>query len=213
MVQAATDREVSEQLEQRTAELAIVNSVQNALVEQLDLQGVVEVVGEKIREIFAAQATYIALPDRQTNMIHLPYWREDNHRIVSGPLALGTGLTSIVIQSQQPLLLGTIEELEELGAVTVGEPSRSYLGVPLMSGNSAIGVLSLQSSKDHAFSDSHVRLLSTIAASMSVALENARLFAETRRLFAETDRRAAELATVNAVGQALISELDLDALI
>ena len=39
-----------------------------------------------------------------------------------------------------------------------------------------------------------VRLLQTIAASMGVALENARLFDETQRLLKETEQRAAELA-------------------
>ena len=49
----------------------------------------------------------------------------------------------------------------------------------------------------NAFSESDERLVSTLAASMGVALENARLFDETKRLLAETDQRAAELAIVN----------------
>ena len=46
----------------------------------------------------------------------------------------------------------------------------------------------------------------TLAGSLSVALENARLFEETRQ-------RAAELAIDQHVGQALAEQLDLDALI
>ncbi len=42
-----------------------------------------------------------------------------------------------------------------------------------------------------AFADPDVRLLETLAASMSVALENARLFGETQRLLKETERRSA----------------------
>ena len=42
-----------------------------------------------------------------------------------------------------------------------------------------------------------MRLLDTLAASLSVALENARLFDETKRLLAETNERAAELAIIN----------------
>jgi GAF domain-containing protein len=44
-----------------------------------------------------------------------------------------------------------------------------------------------------------VRLLETLANSMSVALENARLFDETQRLLKETEQRAAELAIINSV--------------
>ena len=44
---------------------------------------------------------------------------------------------------------------------------------------------------------------------MGVALENARLFDETQRLLKETEQRAAELAVINAVQQALAGELDI----
>ena len=47
--------------------------------------------------------------------------------------------------------------------------------------------------------NSDVRLLQTLANSMSVALENARLFDETQRLLKETEQRAAELAVINSI--------------
>lgn len=79
--------------------------------------------------------------------------------------------------------------------------------VPLLIGDRAIGLISLQNlDREHAFNDGDVRLLMTIGSSLSVALENARLFDETRR-------RAAELSIVNTVGQAFADQLDLDALI
>ena len=84
---------------------------------------------------------------------------------------------------------------------------RSALFVPLVVGGRATGVISLQNvDRTHAFSEDDQRLLTTLAGSLSVALENARLVHETRQ-------RVAELATVNSVGQALSSQLDLDALI
>ena len=51
-----------------------------------------------------------------------------------------------------------------------------------------------------------MRLLTTLASSLSVALDNARLVAETRQ-------RAAELSIVNELGQATASQLDLEKLI
>mgnify|MGYP003693861837 CR=1 FL=1 len=44
---------------------------------------------------------------------------------------------------------------------------------------------------------------------MGVALENARLFDETQRLFKESEQRAAELAIINSVQQALAAELNI----
>ena len=54
-----------------------------------------------------------------------------------------------------------------------------------------------------------MRLLHTLANAMSVALENARLFDETQRLLKETEQRAAELAIINSVQQALAAELNM----
>ncbi len=67
--------------------------------------------------------------------------------------------------------------------------------------------------REHAFSESDIRLLQTLANSMSVALENARLFDETQRLLKETEQRAAELAVINSVQEGMAAELDFQAII
>ena len=68
-----------------------------------------------------------------------------------------------------------------------------------------------RASGPHAFSEADQRLLGTLASSMGVALENARLFDETKRLLAETDQRAAELAIINEVGRPR-AELDIESM-
>ena len=57
-----------------------------------------------------------------------------------------------------------------------------------------------------------MRLLTTLASSLSVALENARLFDETQRLLTETNERAAELAIINSVQEGLAAKLDMQAM-
>src|SRR5206468_5711690 len=97
---------------------------------------------------------------------------------------------------------------EEVGQpfVLAGEPAKSVLFVPLVVGDRATGVISLQNlDREHAFSDADVRLLVTLAGSLSVALENARLFEETRQ-------RNAELALINAVQRGLAEKLDTQAM-
>ena len=46
--------------EQRTAELAVINSVQEGLAKELDMQGIYELVGDRLCELF---------PDTQTLVI------------------------------------------------------------------------------------------------------------------------------------------------
>src|SRR4029079_187074 len=71
------------------------------------------------------------------------------------------------------------------------------------------GILVENYEREHAFSESDIRLLSTVASSMGVALENARLFDETQRLVKESEQRAAELAIINGVQAALAAELNI----
>jgi len=80
--------------------------------------------------------------------------------------------------------------------------------VPIKAGEQVIGVVGLESIEAYAYSDADERVLSTLASSMGVALENARLFGETKRLLAEADQRAAELAVINEIGTALAKQLD-----
>ena len=92
-------------------------------------------------------------------------------------------------------------------------PTKSGVFVPLIIGDKVNSYISLQNMKtENAFSESDVRLLETLANSMSVALENARLFDETTRLLKETEQRTAELAVINSVQEGLARELDMQAI-
>ena len=63
--------------------------------------------------------------------------------------------------------------------------SRSWLGVPLISGDEVQGVLAIQSYQPAAFSDADGELLMLLASQVGVAIENARLFQQLRRTIAE----------------------------
>src|SRR5438270_120307 len=87
---------------------------------------------------------------------------------------------------------------------------KSFVMVPLIAGEQVRGMINLiNMERERAFGDSDVRLLQTLANSMSVALENARLFDETQRLLKETEQRNAELAIINSVQAALAAELNI----
>ena len=88
----------------------------------------------------------------------------------------------------------------------------SWIGVPIFSGERVMGVLAMESAEADAYDEADERLLTTVASSMGVALENARLFDETKRLLAETDARAKELAVVNEVQRGLAEQLDMQAM-
>jgi len=204
--------------EDRAAELAVINSIQNALASQLDFQSIVDVVGDKIESIFNSETIYVALLDEKTNLVHIPYYLEEGKRYVEEPFPLGEGFTGHVLTTKQPLVINEnlIARGEELGAQLSGSGSirKSWVGVPILVGDRAIGIINLQDAHhEHAFSDSDVNLLNTIASSMGVALENARLFDETQRLFKAEQERVAELQIINSIQQGLAAELDFQAIV
>ena len=89
--------------EQRNAELAVINSVQESLVAKMDMQGIYELVGEKISEIFDAQVIDIVTYDPKANLIEDRYAYEKGDRTLLGPREV-KGFRKHVIETRQLLL-------------------------------------------------------------------------------------------------------------
>jgi GAF domain-containing protein len=205
--------------EQRAAELQIINSVQEGLASKLEMQAIYDLVGDHIRDLFDAQGVKIGHYDRPTNMLKTHYELFRGQRIAGTQFEFGKGLSSHIIRQNETLLINenAAARFREMGAVMVeGEEqdtTKSWLGVPLATGGTVSGVLILENyEREHAYSDSDVRVLQTLANSLSVALENARLFDETQRLLKETEQRNAELAIINSVQEGLASKLEIQAI-
>ena len=205
--------------EQRTAELGIINNVQEGLASKLDIQAIYDLVGDKISDVFDTQGISISYYDREKNYITNPYYLFRGERIKGQEFELGKGLTSHIIQTGHPLLINenAVERYKELGAVfapsETEDTAKSWLGVPLISGGLVNGTIRLENyEREFAYSESDVSLLQTLANSMSVALENARLFNETNRLLKETEQRTAELAVINSVQEGLVREMNIQAI-
>jgi len=205
--------------EQRNAELAVINSVQKGLVAEMDMQGIYDLVGDRIRDLFDAQVTGIVTFNHSDKTEHFQYIYEDGER-VHPPGRPYDKVRAKLIEDRQKLLFN--EKASETMSEINGEPfkpvpgtrmAQSALYVPMAVGKEVLGYVSLQNlDREHAFSDSDVRLLSTLINSMSVAIENARLFNETTRLLKETEQRNAELAVINSVQDGLVREMDMQAI-
>ncbi len=193
-----------EETRRRAAELMIVNSVGQAIADQLDLDALIERLGDQLREVFVANIVYIALHDETSDVIEFVYYNENGQRDPQRTLQFGEGLTSRILIERQPLLLNRAEAFEEVGIEMVGTPAKSYLGVPILVEGRAIGVISVQSTQQTGrFGESDTRLVSTIAANVGAAIQNA-------RLYRETQRRASEMAALADLGREVGGMLDLD---
>jgi len=173
---------------ERAAELVTINRITQALATQLDKDGLIQLVGDQVRDLFRAPIAYVSLLDRATMMLHFPYTFGDD--APSRPF--GQGLTSQIIRTGQALLIN--EDMQrnssKLGIEQIGRQTASYLGVPIPSGGQVIGVISVQSTdQEGRFTEADQRLLSTIASAVGVAFHNAKLFED-----ASQARAAAEEA-------------------
>jgi signal transduction histidine kinase/CheY-like chemotaxis protein len=203
--------------EQRTAELAVINSVQEGLVREMNMQAIYDLVGNRICELFDTQTVLIRTFNHREKLENWHFVIEKGQRFYSNPRPI-MWANKLLIDSKQPLLINDnyIETAQKHGSpgVSKGLPPKSALFVPMIVGDVVRGSVSLQNvEKENAFTESDLRLLTTLTNSMSVALENARLFDETNRLLGEAKQRANELTTVNNISQALASQLNLDELI
>ncbi|MCC6297916.1 MAG: GAF domain-containing protein [Anaerolineales bacterium] len=200
--------------EQRAAELAIINSVQEGLASKLEVQAIYNLVGDKIRDIFHATGTAIYLFHQEQEIQYTPYCFlkqrfdiEPHHY---------SDIAKTMLDSQRPRMYCNVNEYRALGGAVLesGDEYKSGMYVPLMVGKEIKGMVGIANlDRENAYSDSDLRLLQTLANSMSVALENARLFDETQRLFKAEQERAAELQIINSIQQGLAAELDFQAIV
>jgi GAF domain-containing protein len=183
--------------QQRAAELATVNKVSQQLAGKLDIAALLELVGEQIRGVFRADVAYVALLDPSTGRIEFPYQYGDEIR----PLKIGEGLTGRIISTGRAIVINTDDDRRKLGLGTgvVGRRALSYLGVPISEGGTCMGVVSVQSTKiEGAYDANDERLLSTIAANVGVALQNARLFNETKEALEQQTATAEVLRVISS---------------
>jgi transcriptional regulator with GAF, ATPase, and Fis domain len=127
-------------------------------------------VGEQLKDLFKANIVYIALLNPKTKIINFLI----NMAMQCRRSKLGEGLTSKIIRNGEPLLINKdLQELRlQMGIQQIGIPAASYIGVPIPVGEENVGVLSVQSTEhENRFNENDLRLLSTIASSVGVALK------------------------------------------
>lgn len=196
--------ERTHEVQVQAEELTTVNQISQALASQLELDDLIKLVGEEMKQVFKAQIVYLAMLDKKTSMIHFPYQFGE----MLPPIKLGEGLVSKIIDTKKPLLINEDfkKQTMQLGIRPLGIPPASYLGVPIPIDNEIIGVLSVQSTvKEDYFDEKDQRLLSTIAANVGVALKKARLFEEVKSAKLEAEEATKNAERANEVKSAFLS--------
>ncbi|WP_241661104.1 helix-turn-helix domain-containing protein [Thermomonospora catenispora] len=185
-------RATLERRARREAELAALFETAGDLAGLRDLDAVLEAIVRRARRLLNADVSYMTLHDDERGDTYM--------RVTDGSvsaafrslrLPLGAGLGGLVAQTGMPYTSGSylsddqFRHTTEIDAAVAEEGLVSILGVPMRLGSRSIGVLFAAHRSDHPFAKEEVALLSSLAAYAAVAIDNARLLAETRAALEE----------------------------
>ena len=205
------------ELEQRAGELTIINSIQQGIAAELDFQAIVDLVGDKLREVLKQRRhRHHAGIDQATRPIQRTSTRSSTASGFTVPpnrrARADRSSTMIATRARR----GPEHGRQRGAAVAVPGTDQAQVERcrPDHRQRPRAGHLTMENhEREHAFGESEIRLLTDVAAIMGVALENARLFDETQRLLKETEQRAAELAVINSIQQGMAAELNFQGIV
>src|SRR5258708_32108280 len=116
---------------------------------QLDFQGVIDLVGDKLREVLRTGDLGIRLYDAGTGLLSFVYNYEHGTRLTIPSVPLeSTSLSRHVVESGQPFLVehdvaGALEALGGQALIPGTDMGKSGMAVPIRSRAAAIGWSSL----------------------------------------------------------------------
>lgn len=154
-------------------------------------------------------AFLVALYDKTTRAITIPYMYEEGRVQHVEAFPLGEGLTSILIRTGKPLLLAENAEQKaaELGAKTQGRPARSWMGAPMMVQGEPVGALIVQDlDREGVFSQEDLNFFVALANQVAAVIHNTRLLEESRT-------RTLQLETAAEIARDVSGSLNLDELL
>jgi GAF domain-containing protein len=221
---AVENARLFEETQERAEELSVLNEMARELSAEMNINSIAETAYRYINRLIDTTNFYIALYDEHKNLISFPIFIEMNVRVSVPPRKLEKGLTEYVIESKEPLFLASNvhEHVNSLGLECIlarnDESALCWLGIPLLVGNKAIGVMTVQSfDTPDLYSDHDKDLMMTTASQVAIAMENARLFKDaqararrekilreiTARIRATNDPEMIAKAAIRELGQAL----------
>jgi len=204
-----------EKTRRHAQQLESINALGRALAETLDLKIIYERLARVALDLLPDSATLLlSLHDPERQRIIHAYGLQDGQPVDtagSPPLPLsppGAGAESKVIHTAQPLIVNDLQERHQGNRVD-GEPvdaggqtAQSALYVPMVADGKAIGVLQLQSRVGNRYTPGDAELLSLVANTAAVAIQNA-------ALFTKLQQRVDQLSGLHAIDIAIGSTADL----
>jgi two-component system nitrate/nitrite sensor histidine kinase NarX len=175
-----------------------------ALSRSLDQSNVLGTILEQLRQVFDYEGAAVALVE--ANELVIVDARGLSAQHLGRRTALAADSASVrVLRSGRPATIFDTHDFPALESWDEPREIRSWVGAPLVTNTGVIGVLNLDSTQVHAFTQGQADLLMTFADQAAIAVVNARLYVQAQASAAavERDRIARDLH--DAVTQTLFS--------
>jgi len=191
--------------QRRTKEYELLTQIGQAISSRLDQDEILRTIQKELGQIFDTSNFYIAF--QEGDQICFELETENNRVLPKRCRKQSNGLTELIIRTGQALLIRSDldKTRERLGAVQVGgRPAKCFCGAPIkLGGRTAGAMVAMNTESEYVFQQRDLEVMQTAAGQLSVAVENARLFAEELR-------RSKQLSFLNSISKTAISSEDAE---
>jgi sigma-B regulation protein RsbU (phosphoserine phosphatase) len=187
IAQAIENARLYARVSRQAQTLEVLNEISVELASILDLDPLLERIGQLLRRLIDYQMFTIMLLDEKGETLITRYaWRFGHAQAPSRRLPITEGLVGAAVREWRPINVPDVRN--DPRYLPVNPETRSELIVPLFYKGRIIGVLDLEHTRTGFFHEEHERILTTLAAQVAICIENARLYQAVRRQEAQLER-------------------------
>jgi sigma-B regulation protein RsbU (phosphoserine phosphatase) len=167
--------------------LEVLNEISVEIASILELGPLLERVGQLLRRLIDYQMFTVMLLDEKGDMLVTRYaWRFGYTHPPLRRIAINSGLVGAAVREWR--IINVPDVRKDSRYLPMNEETRSELVVPLFYKGNIIGVLDLEHTRCHFFTEEHERVIATLAAQVAIAIENARLYQTVRNQERQLER-------------------------
>ncbi|MGB9234348.1 MAG: GAF domain-containing protein [Terriglobales bacterium] len=167
--------------------LTLLNEIARELTSILNLDELLKRIAEMLQRLIDYQMFSILLLDATGEKLQHRFSQRFEQRMhLKHDIAIGRGVVGYAAQAKEAILVPDVARSSRY--IAVNPETRSELAVPLIYQEKVIGVLDLEHTRRNYFTEDHKRTLTTLAAQLAIAIENARLYEQIARQESRLER-------------------------
>ncbi|HEY3306085.1 MAG TPA: GAF domain-containing protein [Candidatus Binatia bacterium] len=202
-----------QETERNLERIRALREIDQAISSTLDLRNVLDVLLEKIDLSLPYATATIRLFNKENGMLEPVACRNlDENEWKLEQWKPGRGIANVVFETKTPLIIPNAQADPRVLDAEFYRKHRltSYVGVPLIVKEEALGVLGFYTKEEHDFTGEEVDFLATLAGQAAIAIHNSQLYENARLREKQLEETNRMLSALHAVAATASQSLDLD---